>query len=194
MPASGLKAFAAQAVANPSAPLSAAGTFQVTPPGQRAFYCFSRLGQNRQAEGPPAGHDFCDGEQGSSALADRNSGHGNYVPVSFGRTTLLAVQTPVYRDGNVPSTVTSRQTNFVGWIGMSVEPDVILDIGLEGHPGTSVSLRYGEAPPTCVHRRQGRGRLTTRNDQPLLHNGRTVEPSSVSADGCSTSPGHSASW
>jgi diguanylate cyclase (GGDEF)-like protein len=143
VPASHLKAFEAQAIANPSAPLGPGGTFQVIPPGNRAFYCFSQLGQNRQTGGPPAGHDFCAGEQGTAALADRDTGQGGYVPIVFGKTTLLAVETPVYRDGNVPSTVASRQAAFIGWIGMSVVPDVLLDVALEGHPGTVVSLRYG---------------------------------------------------
>jgi diguanylate cyclase (GGDEF)-like protein len=182
VPASQLKTFAAQAVATPSAPLGPGGTFQITPPGQRAFYCFSRLGQNRQDEGPTAGHDFCAGDQGSSALADRDSGHGDYVPIAFGKTTLLAVQTPVYRDGSVPSTVTSRQAEFVGWIGMSVESDVLLDVALQGHSGTAVSLRYGGGSSNVVFndgKPAGSQHMTI-----SLHNGWTVETyASASGDG-----------
>jgi diguanylate cyclase (GGDEF)-like protein len=174
VPASDLKAYEAQAVASPSAPLGPGRTFQVIPPGKRAFYCFSRLGQNRQTGGPPVGHDFCAGDQGTSALADRDSGHGDYVPIVFGKTTLLAVQTPVYQDGNVPSTVAAREAEFIGWIGVSVVPDVVLDVALEGHPGTAVSLSFGGGTSNVVFK-DGKAPAGSQHVTISLHNGWTVE-------------------
>jgi hypothetical protein len=174
VPASQLKAFAAQAVANPSAPLGPGGTFQVTPPGKRAFYCFSDLGQNRQSGGPPVGHDFCSGAQGAAALADRDSGQGDYVPIVFGKTTLLAVETPVYRAGNVPSTVASRRAAFIGWIGMSVLPDVLLDLALEGHPRTAASLRFGGGSSNVVFT-AGEAPTGSHDLTISLHNGWSVQ-------------------
>jgi diguanylate cyclase (GGDEF)-like protein len=181
VPASQLKAFEARAIANPSAPLGPGGTFQVIPPGKRAFYCFSQLGQNRKTGGPPAGHDFCAGDQGTAALADRNSGQGDYVPIVFGKTTLLAVETPVYRGGNVPSTVASRRAEFIGWIGVSVVPDVLLDVALEGHLRTAVSLRYGGGA-SKVMLTDGKATAGSQHITISLHNGWTVE-TSASATG-----------
>jgi diguanylate cyclase (GGDEF)-like protein len=174
VPASRLKVFEAEAVANPSAPLGPGRTFQVIPPGKRAFYCFSQLGQNRQSGGPPAGHDFCAGDQGAAALADRDSGHGDYVPIVFGKITLLAIETPVYSDGNVPSTVSTRQAKFIGWIGMSVVPDILLDVALDGHPGTAVSLRYGGGASKVAFT-EGKAPAGSQQITIDLHNGWNVE-------------------
>jgi diguanylate cyclase (GGDEF)-like protein len=183
VPASRLKAFEAKAMANPSAPLGPGGTFQVKPPGKRAFYCFSQLGQSRQTAGPPVGYDFCAGDQGAAALADRNSGHGDYVPIVFGKTTLLAVQTPVYRGGTVPSTVASRKAEFIGWIGVSVVPDVLLEVALEGRPGTAVTLRFGGGTSNVVFV-DGTAPRGWQHTTINLHNGWTVETyASASGEG-----------
>ncbi|HLI56377.1 MAG TPA: CHASE domain-containing protein, partial [Actinomycetota bacterium] len=143
VPASQLSAFAARAVDDPSAPLSPGGTFQVIPPGSRPVYCFSRFGQSRDASDAPVGYDYCAGIQGLVALANRDSGQGSYVPISFDNVSSLAIQIPVYRGGVTPPTVDSREAAFLGWIGMSLRPKVLLATALVGHPAMSVSLRYG---------------------------------------------------
>ena len=174
VPASQLKAFAARAVAAPSALLAPGGTFQVVPPGKRAFYCFSRVSQSRVASETPVGFDYCTGDQGVAALAARDSGQGDYVPIEFGKLAFLAVQTPIYRDGGLPSTVASRRAAFVGWIGMSVVPDVLLDTALEGHPGTAVLLRYGGGTSKVVFG-EGKAAAGSQHVTISLHNGWTVE-------------------
>jgi hypothetical protein len=118
VPASQLAAFAARSVADPVGPLGPDGTFQVVPPGKRPFYCFARVEQVRNAgEGVSAGYDYCTGAQGVAALAGRDSGQGAYLPITFGKVTSLAIETPVYRGGAVPVTVAARRAEFVGWIG-----------------------------------------------------------------------------
>jgi hypothetical protein len=59
VPAAQLASFAARSAADPPGPLSSGGTFQVTPPGSRSFYCLSEsdFARSPQAEFP-AGFDF----------------------------------------------------------------------------------------------------------------------------------------
>ena len=99
-----------------------------------------------------------------------SSGQGDYVPIDFGKLTFLAVQTPVYRGGALPSTVASRRAAFVGWIGMSVVPDVILDTALQGHPGIAVSLRYGESTSDVLFA-DGKAAAGSQHVTISLHNG-----------------------
>jgi len=174
VPASQLSAFATRALADPSASLSPGGTFQVIPPGTRSFYCFSQVGQTRDASDALVGYDYCAGIEGAVALANRDSGQGSYVPITFGTVTDLGVQIPVYRGGVVPPTVAARQAAFVGWIGMSLVPKVLLDTALEAHPGTSVSLRYGGGASKVVFT-DGKVPAYAQHVVINLHNGWTVE-------------------
>jgi diguanylate cyclase (GGDEF)-like protein len=144
VPATNLAAFAAQAMAHPVGPLSANGTFQVVPPGNRPYYCLSRAQVNRSAQSAfPAGTDFCaTGPVGRASLASRDSGKGAYIPIQAPTGTLLSILTPVYRGGTVPATEGERLSAFLGWVGMGVMPKVIIDRSLRGNPNTAVTLRY----------------------------------------------------
>jgi hypothetical protein len=140
VPASRLAAFETRAVADPWAPLGPDGTFHIVPPGDRAFYCFGRVGMVRNAEaGAPAGFDFCASELGSALLAARDSGQGSYEPFTVGKNVELAVELPVYREGPVPTTLEGRRNAFLRWFGTSILPKVLLDGALEGHPDTAVT-------------------------------------------------------
>ena len=175
VPASQLAAFEARAVAGPAAPLGPGGTFQVIPPGSRPFYCFTRFGQVRNARGGvSAGYDYCSGDSGAASLAARDSGRGDYVPIKYGQVTWLGVETPVYRGGVVPSTVASRRASFVGWIGMSLVPKVVLGTALEGHPGTAVQMSYGAGTSQVVFT-DGKAPANAQHVTINLHNGWTVE-------------------
>ncbi|MHB1975441.1 MAG: CHASE domain-containing protein [Acidimicrobiales bacterium] len=146
VPADELAAFAAHARVDPVGPLGPAGSFRVIPPGDRPYYCFERVGESRSAaDAVPAGFDFCAGGLGAANLAARDSGKGAYVPITIGTTTSLAVETPVYRGGLVPSTAAARRTAFLGWVGMAIVPKVILDLALVGHSHMAVALRSGPA-------------------------------------------------
>ncbi len=153
VPHSELKAFAARVAADPSGALGPNGTFVVTPPGERAYYCFATVGQVRSTEvGTPAGYDFCGAGLGPALLAGRDSGKGSYEPFNVGKKPELAVSTPIYRGGVVPSTVAGRRRAFLGWFGTSIVPEVLLARALEGHPHAGVMFAYHAGGSTAVFR------------------------------------------
>ena len=172
-----LPAYAAQAV-------KANGSFAIVPPGKRAFYCLSVGGLSRSAPAsfPPA-YDFCAGGPAATAsLAARDSGQGSYQPLQAGKVTSLAVATPVYRTGATPATVAARRQAFLGWVGMTLAPQVVLARALQGHPDTAVSFRYHAGSSNAVFR-SGRALGGAQTMTTALHNGWTVETSGVVAGG-----------
>jgi diguanylate cyclase (GGDEF)-like protein len=175
VPAADLSAFAARALAHPTGPVAANGTFQVVPPGNRPFYCLATAQVQRNTQsGFPPGTDFCaSGPVGSASLSSRESGEGAYLPIESPTTTLLSILTPVYRGGTVPSTEADRLSTFLGWVGMAVMPKVILDRALQSHPNTAVTLRY-HANSWNVVFRDGRAPSGAHSATVNLHNGWTV--------------------
>jgi diguanylate cyclase (GGDEF)-like protein len=139
-----LPAFAARVVLDPGGPLAADGTFAVIPAGSRPFYCLgSAVISRASASWTPAGFDFCADPAGrATLLAARDSGQGSYVPYVVDGLTFLGVETPIYRGGTVPATVASRQAAFAGWVGTSVDPNVLLVRALQGVSALAVSMRY----------------------------------------------------
>jgi diguanylate cyclase (GGDEF)-like protein len=179
VPASQLAAFAARSVSSLSPQVGPNGTFQVTPPGRRPFYCLSQVEQLRNTGAAvPAGYDYCAGAQGRASLASRDSGLGAYAPITFGTVTSLAIETPVYRGGVVPTTVALRRRAFVGWLGMSVVPEVLLAASLANAPGTAVSLSFGGGR-SKVGFTDGQIRPHARHMTIDLDNGWTVETFAV---------------
>ncbi len=174
--AAGLPAFAARAVADPVGTLSADGTFAVVPPGARPFYCLPFVGVARAAAVPTSsGLDQCaDPVNNVPLLAARDTGDGDYLPYRAGGKTLLSIQTPIYRSGTIPATVAARRAAFVGWVGTSVEPAVLLIRALRDQPGLSVSLRYqvGKENVSFTHGNPAPGARSTTID---LKNGWTVQ-------------------
>jgi diguanylate cyclase (GGDEF)-like protein len=159
VPASKLAAFAAVALRHPAGTLPAGGGFQVLPTGHRSFYCLSVGAASRSMSSSlPAGYDFCAGATGRASIATRDSGMGAYATIKSGKTTALSVLVPVYRGGLVPTTMAARRATFLGWIGMSVVPNILVDQALAGHPRIALTFRYhvgsesvsfhlGKAPP-----------------------------------------------
>jgi signal transduction histidine kinase/CheY-like chemotaxis protein len=168
VPAAALPAFAA------NAGKVAKAAFHVIPPGRRPFYCFAVGGVAKSAQAAlPAGYDFCAFDP-ASALASRDSGQGEYVPIREGKLTLLSIATPVYRHGAAPATVAGRRQAFMGWIGMSLVPQVVLARALQGHPGTAVSFRYQGGQSSAVFR-SGKVPGGVASVAISLHNGWTVQ-------------------
>jgi diguanylate cyclase (GGDEF)-like protein len=183
VPAAQLPAFAARAVRDPSGPLAADGTLQVVPAGRRPFYCLSVGSLTRGAQGFPAGFDFCArGPVGAASLASRDSGQGAYLPIRDGKVTLLSVLTPVYRDGVTPVTVAGRRRSFVGWVGMSLMPQLILARALQGHPDTALTFRYHNGPWNAAFH-SGKAPRGAQSATVSLHNGWSVETYAVVAAG-----------
>jgi diguanylate cyclase (GGDEF)-like protein len=144
VPAEQLSGFAAQAIADPPGPLTADGTFQILPPGNRPYYCLLVVSQSRvAASAAPAGVDYCDTVLGPGLLRARDSGQGAYEPYQDAKTTELGIGIPIYRGGTVPTTVQGRLQAFVGWTGEQIFPSVLLTTALEGHPNTAAAFHYG---------------------------------------------------
>ena len=146
VPAARLPAFEARLAANPVRPLgpqsvAPVGGFQILPPGKRPYYCFAVAGLARSAATYlPAGVDYC--ALAPQLILDREFALTGYAPVVQGHSTLLGVETPVYRGGVVPSTVAARKRAFVGWIGELLAPNIVLNSALQGHPNLAVKFAY----------------------------------------------------
>jgi CHASE1-domain containing sensor protein len=141
-----LAAFEARMLANPIRPsgpgsLAPPGALQILPQGRRPYYCIAVAGLARDAASYlPSGLDYC--ELINTMITARDSGLTGYAPIAEAGTTALGVETPVYRGGTTPSTVAARRRAFLGWLGERLEPKVVLERALEGHPNVAVVFRY----------------------------------------------------
>jgi diguanylate cyclase (GGDEF)-like protein len=168
-----LPAFAARAVADPVGTLAANGSFQVIPAGNRPYYCLAVGGVPGSRS--PAGLDYCAiALVGPAGLVARDSGKGSYVPFNTGQETLLVVQTPIYRGGGTPATVGARRAAFLGWVGVTTVPKLVLDRALQGHRGTSVTMRY-HLNSSKVEFSSGKVPRDAQSVTIDLHNGWTVQ-------------------
>ena len=179
VPRSKLAEFAARARVYPAGMPDPSGRFQLIPPGNRPFYCLVSLEQSRNARDQLAvglaGFDFCASPLTAFVLRARDSGEASYAPISISETvTVLGVQVPMFRGGAVPATVSARRKALVGWLGMSLDPTLVLDRALKGHPGTVATMRYRQngsdvafASGTIPH--------DARSASIDLHNGWTVK-------------------
>jgi diguanylate cyclase (GGDEF)-like protein len=176
VPAAALSKFAARAVRDPASSLAANGTFQIVPAGRRAFYCLSVGSLSRTpADAFPAGYDFCaSGPVGMASRASRDSGQGAYLPILAGKITLLSILTPVYRHGVLLATVAGRRRAFLGWVGMSVLPQVVLARALQGHPDTAVTFHYQLGTSNAVFH-SGQPPSRAQSTTTVLRNGWTVQ-------------------
>ena len=80
---------------------------------------------------------------------------------------------PVYQGGIVPTTVRGRRAAFLGWMGMAVIPQIVLNQALQGHPHTAVMLHYhvGSSSVTFL---SGESPAGAQSATINLHNGWTV--------------------
>src|SRR4029077_11896878 len=113
-------------------------------PGTRPFYCLIDVSGSQSHVNPtPAGVDTC-AVPGAAAslLSARDTGEGTYQPFPIGKQTMLGIQTPIYRGGGIPASVAERRAAFIGLVGVVLNPTVVMNVALAGHPGTAVSLAY----------------------------------------------------
>jgi diguanylate cyclase (GGDEF)-like protein len=146
VPAARLSAFQAAMAANPLRPLGP-GTLapkeraRVLPAGSRPYYCLAVAGLAKTAATYlPGGLDYC--ALAPTLITARESGLTTYAPVVDKQTTVLGVETPVYRGGSAPASASARRRAFVGWLGELLVPNVVLAQALAGHPNLAVRLRY----------------------------------------------------
>jgi diguanylate cyclase (GGDEF)-like protein len=145
VPAGRLRAFEARMAAHPLRPLGPDSKpperFRVVPAGKRPYYCLAVAGLARTAATYlPVGLDYC--ALAPTLISARDSGLTSYAPVVDRHSVVLGVETPVYRGGMTPATVTARRRAFVGWLGELLLPNVVLEQALAGHPKLAVDLRY----------------------------------------------------
>jgi diguanylate cyclase (GGDEF)-like protein len=175
VPADQLDRFAAQAVVDPTGPLTDRGTFQVTPPGSRPYYCLKTAAQSRQGlPATPAGTDYCSTDLGSQLLQGRDSGQSTYLPYRSGSSVSLILGTPIYSGSVVPTSIEARRATFVGWTGTEIQPSVVLATALADHPSTWVAFHYtgGTSNVTFAAGSQPQGAQSTTIS---LHNGWSVQ-------------------
>jgi diguanylate cyclase (GGDEF)-like protein len=144
--ASQLTSFEAYVASDPLRPLGptsvpSSGGLQILPPGRRPYYCLAVAGMASDAAAVvPQGLDYC--ELIRPMITTRDSGLTGYAPIAEAGATDLGVSTPVYRSGVTPSTVQGRRQAFLGWLGERIQPRVLLQTALAGHPGTAVVFRF----------------------------------------------------
>jgi diguanylate cyclase (GGDEF)-like protein len=166
-----LPAYAARQVADPSGPLSANGTFEVSPSGLRPFYCLSPVSDSRSGKLTfPVGIDYCQSVLRSELLHARDSGTDEYLPYRSGKVEELAVGAAIYSGGGVPHTVQSRRAAFIGWTGAEIVPNVILATALANHPTDAVAFHYGTGT-SKVNFMAGHAPPNAQSTTISLHNG-----------------------
>jgi diguanylate cyclase (GGDEF)-like protein len=164
-----LTAFAAQQIAT-------GGTFQLTPPGKRPYYCFTTVSESRS--GIPSfgggGIDDCDTVLGPLIMKARDTGQGAYLPYGTGKSAELALGSAIYRNSSLPTTVLARRKAFIGWVGMEIVPAVVLDSAIEGYPGYKVVFHF-EASGNNVSFSAGSAPAGVQSTTINLHNGWHVQ-------------------
>jgi diguanylate cyclase (GGDEF)-like protein len=174
VPASQLSAFAARAVLEPAGALGADGTFQVSPPGNRPYYCLAAVSESRSgASTTPAGFDYCDTGLGTKLLSARDTGQTAYVPYGTGSGEELVLGAPLYIGGTTPATVAARRATFLGWTGTSIYPNLILATALKNHPSTALAFDYRNGTST-VTLKAGTAKAGAQSTSIDLHNGWNV--------------------
>ena len=176
VPAAELGAFSRVIEADPIDPSAKGEPFAVVPPGDRSSYCLPRLGQWRAGFGNdvPLGLDYCAGLSGGPLRAIRDSGQALYYPLDVGDETTVAITIPAYADGRPAATVKQRRDGFLGWLGITVAQEQILERTLQAHPGVAATLRYpqGDSEVTFSGGETPEDGETVTND---LENGWTLE-------------------
>jgi diguanylate cyclase (GGDEF)-like protein len=138
-----LPGFADDYLAGVAGTAAAGAGFDVLPPGDRPYYCLTKVSLARTPGIDPPGRDWCAGEElGQTNLTARDSGQAVYSPVVVGDEQLLSVNVPVYTRGEVPSTLSERRANFLGWVGTISIPHAALERALQGRPQMSISMSF----------------------------------------------------
>ena len=144
--------------------------FRLLPGGSRPYYCLISAAVGI-APTPP-GYDAC--VLSPLVYASRDSGASFTYPIVIaGIGRWLGFGLPVYRTAVAPRTVAARRASFVGWVGLAVFPDTLLDQALQGHPGLRIVLHRGRGSALAFAAGHAPARpLSITID---LHNGSTVQ-------------------
>jgi diguanylate cyclase (GGDEF)-like protein len=145
--------FETSALANPIGGSMAPHTLQVTPVGDRPYYCFAKDQITRSGlAGAPAGLDYCNTPLGPSFMRARATGQWAYFPFSLSGSQDVVVGTPIYKAGAAITTAAQRDASFVGWTGISLVPHVLLAAALRTHANTLVKFQFSSGGITGIFR------------------------------------------
>ena len=163
-------------------PLSPNGTFEVEPPGPSPLLlpslCCCMAEQGRLRTG------------GRRLLRTRSFGRFSDVlpqqrtrrlsPLPDRTGNLFDHHDACLPRGIVPTSLRARVTEFLGWVGMAVVPEVVLNRALYGHSGTTVILHYDRGASNVAFQS---GALPRNHQSSTIsfHNGWTV--TTVAAEG-----------
>ena len=167
-----LSEFVARVLASPPQPLAAGQSYQVTPAGNRPFYCLGDFEYLNGGPLVPLGHDVCAGT--NSAELARAFSENTYLPYKIGKTDYLSVEAPIYPGGVIPATARERGANIIGLVGLTTLPSVVLARSLEGHPATAVAFHYGSGSSKVTFK-AGSVPVRAQSASINLHNGWHVE-------------------
>jgi diguanylate cyclase (GGDEF)-like protein len=135
-----LPQFVARMNADPASPLGSGQSYQITPPGNRPYYCLQAFGYTNGGPSVPRGYDVCTGLGGLLKTALLGS---KYLPYTAGKKHYLSVETPIYPGGVTPATSQAGIAHALGIVGLTTLPSFDLHQALNGHPGTAVAFSYG---------------------------------------------------
>jgi diguanylate cyclase (GGDEF)-like protein len=140
-----LPQFIARIVLDPPTPLAPGQTYEVTPPGNRPFYCLTKFWYGDGGPSVPLGYDICAsyGSDAAKILDQDIAVPFSYIPITLGKVAYLAVSAPVYPGGSIPTTAEARAATVLGNIGLTIRPGLLLGQALAGHPGTALAFHYG---------------------------------------------------
>jgi diguanylate cyclase (GGDEF)-like protein len=143
-----LAAHIARVMADPPGTFDPAVGFQLAPAGDRPFYCLSSATVGKDLPQLPVGFDFC-AAQRELFLKPRDLGQTVYVPYEYSGKNWLAVSSPVFVGGGIPTTPAAREAMYLGVVGTAVQPKVIVDAALEGHADVGVVMRFDDGSSTA---------------------------------------------
>jgi len=172
VPASGLPAFERQSAAQLSTS-KRQEPFTILPSGARPYYCLLALSVNRGAAvNPQILNDYC-ASYPLLALRDSGKALASATRLPDGIAT-LALATPIYSGGGIPTTVSARTHAFLGWTAMSILPRALLATALHGHPNTAVVLRRNSSGSTLLFK-DGSAPRHAQSVTVNLHDGSTLQ-------------------
>jgi diguanylate cyclase (GGDEF)-like protein len=167
-----LSQFVSRILADPPAPLLSGQSYQITPPGNRPFYCLQDATSQTGGVSIPLDYDVCAGYN-SARLTTVFAG-STYLPYKIGKKDYFSIETPVYPGGVIPATAQARSQSILGLIGMTTLPSFDLGQALKDHPGTAVAFRYGSGSSGATYK-AGSAPTEAQSSTVNLHNGWHVE-------------------
>jgi diguanylate cyclase (GGDEF)-like protein len=167
-----LSQFVHRILADPPQPLAAGQTYQITPSGNRPFYCLGDVVYSHGGPTVPLAYDVCAGS--NAALLAQGFAKNTYLPYKLGDRNYLTVEAPIYPGGVIPTSAQARTATVLGLVGLTTLPRFVLQKALEGHAGTAVAFHYGSGSSKVTFK-AGSAPVGSQSTSVNLHNGWHVE-------------------